>query len=374
LQTPEFPDMCSFEGAQRLVAQVGQPFERDRATKCAAALRAPSTTEASHCLHTAAHSARLAKRQCVIAGFVVGVIALAAGNITLDWLRAKARVDSWPMVAAVDIATVFPTPGPVRITTTAGWLKAPMTVPATMLISDHRLWLRMHFDDWDTVPPLIRHDGLSAMASEYRHVLRAPREWDRMAATDWDLIPQPIRAIAFMNMIRYWSGHYQVGARHGLSRGTTTDTLNAIVMVESWFEHRAVSTSRSGNRDLGLGQASDYARATMAGLSRNGWIDFAPESEASYFNPWVATRMTAIWFNLMIEEQRGNLDASIRAYHQGSRQVDSAAAEAYLANVLQKRRRFMRQQIGTPSWQLLMKLSHDQDVVSGLTWLFADDS
>jgi hypothetical protein len=145
-------------------------------------------------------------------------------------------------------------------------------------------------------------------------------------------------------------------------------------MVESWFEHRAVSTSRSGNRDLGLGQASDYARATMAGLSRNGWIDFAPESEASYFNPWVATRMTAIWFNLMIEEQRGNLDASIRAYHQGSRQVDSAAAEAYLANVLQKRRRFMRQQIGTPSWQLLMKLSHDQDVVSGLTWLFADDS
>jgi hypothetical protein len=300
-------------------------------------------------------------RRWLSAGVVVIAFGLAAGWLTLEWLRAQARTDSLPYVAPIDIASAFPTPPPIRISTTANWLKAPMKVHPATLLSDPALWRRMHFDDWDTVPPKLRHDGLAAMVEQYGYLLRAPREWDRMTASAWDLVPQPIRAIAFMNMMRYWSGYYQVGARHRLLRGTLTNTLNAILMVESWFEHRAVSTSRSGNRDLGLGQASDYARATMARLFRSGAIDFAPDSDAAYFNPWVATRMTAIWLELMIGEQRGDLNAAIRAYHQGSPQSDSEAAEVYLSNVVQKRRRFMRDQTGTASWELLMKLSQSRD-------------
>jgi hypothetical protein len=178
-----------------------------------------------------------------------------------------------------------------------------------------------------------------------------------MTPADWNLVPQPIRALAFMDMMAYWSGFYQVGAAHGLGRGTITDTLNAIMMVESWFEHRAVSMSRSGNRDLGVGQASDYARARMAQLAQRGLIDFAPDDDAGYFNPWQATRMTAIWLDLMLDEQRGDLNGAIRAYHRGTPLAETEAGEAYLSNVRQKRRRFMRDRNGTPAWQVLVGLA-----------------
>ncbi len=125
------------------------------------------------------------------------------------------------------------------------------------------------------------------------------------------------------------------------------------MMVESWFEHRAVSVSRSGNRDLGLGQSSDFARRTMARLARAGAIDFAPEDDDAYFDPWQATRMTAIWFQFMLDEQRGDLNGAIRAYHRGTPQAATDTGEAYLSNVLRKRRRFMRDRDGTPAWKLL---------------------
>lgn len=295
-------------------------------------------------------------RRWRLTGLAVMAFAGAAGWTTLEWQRARTRT-TLPSVPPIPIVTIFPLEQPIRITTTtADWLKAPVKVAPRTVVADRRLWARMHFDDWDTVPVDLRKEGMRTMAAAYRHLVRSPREWDRMSPSDWDFVPQPIRALAFMNMMRYWSGYYQVGAQYGLPRGTTTNTLNAILMVESWFEHRAVSTSRSGNRDLGLGQASDYARGSMARLFRVGRIDFAPDDDAEYFDPWVATRMTAIWLELMIDEQRGDLEAAIRAYHEGSPLVDSERAHAYLANVLQKRSRFMRDRRGTPSWEFLMTL------------------
>jgi len=38
---------------------------------------------------------------------------------------------------------------PTRIVTTANWVKVPVTVPRWQFLSDHTLWLRMHFGDWD---------------------------------------------------------------------------------------------------------------------------------------------------------------------------------------------------------------------------------
>src|SRR5688572_10508477 len=95
--------------------------------------------------------------------------------------------------------------------------------------------------------------------------------------------------------------------------------MNAIMLVESWLEHRTMSTSRSGNRDLGLGQLSDWTRNRLAHLSALGRIDFAPANEAEYYNPWQATRMIALWFNLMLDEHQGDLNAAVRAYHCGAR-------------------------------------------------------
>jgi hypothetical protein len=182
------------------------------------------------------------------------------------------------------------------------------------LLSDHTLWRRMHFDDWDTVPSGTREDALERMWRASSRVIATPREWDRMTVEDWDGVPQPIRAQAFIQMMRYWSGRYHVGESFGLPRGTVTNTMNAIVMAESWFEHRAISISRSRNRDLGLAQMSDFARDRLAQLLRAGRIDFAPDDDRGYFDPWQATRMAAIWFDLMLTEQNGDIQASVRSY------------------------------------------------------------
>ena len=49
--------------------------------------------------------------------------------------------------------------------------------------------------------------------------------------------------MAYIQMVKYWSGRYQVGTPFGLPRGTVTNTMNAIVMAESWFEHRGSHTN-----------------------------------------------------------------------------------------------------------------------------------
>jgi hypothetical protein len=241
----------------------------------------------------------------------------------------------------------------VALTITADWQKVPMIVPAHYLESSSWYWIRMHFDDWDRVPSGVRSVAVANMRRRYAHVLENPRQWDRMEADDWDLVPQPLRAMAFIQMIRYWSGYYRVGSAFDLPRGTVTNTMGAIMMVESWFEHRAVSTSRSGNRDVGLGQMSDWTRERLGSLFETGRIDFAPVNDAGYFNPWQATRMVAIWFDLMLDEHRGDLDSAIRAYHRGSPEARAGAGEDYLTNVLNKRRTFMRGESRSATWNNL---------------------
>jgi hypothetical protein len=158
-------------------------------------------------------------------------------------------------------------------------------------------------------------------------------------------------------MIRYWSGHYGVGSTFNLPRGTTTNTIGAIMMAESWFEHRALSTSRSGNRDVGLGQFSDWTRERLTSLFETGRIDFAPADEAAYYNPWQATRMITLWFDLMIDEHQGDVNAAIRAYHCGTRLARAGEGEEYLANVIEKRQTFMRGESRSPAWNYLLSRS-----------------
>ena len=286
------------------------------------------------------------------AGLTLAVCAAAAA-LYLDRIVTRSLATELPSVPAVDIETIFHDLTHLPITITAGWQKVSKTVSVYELLSDKTLWRRMNFDDWDTVPRETREAALEKMWTEYAHLIANPRQWDRMTAEDWDAVPQPIRAQAFMQMLRYWSGYYQVGAAYELPRGTITDTMRAIAMAESWFEHRAVSVSRSDSRDLGLAQMSDFARNRLRQLFLADRIDFAPDNDQGYFDPWQATRMVAIWFDLMLFEQIGDLPAAIRAYHLGAAATRSGEGEEYLANVLRIRRRYVRSIDGPPSWNFL---------------------
>ena len=89
-----------------------------------------------------------------------------------------------------------------------------------------------------------------------------------MDAEDWDRVPQPMRTLAYRQIVAYWAGYYDVGARYELRPGVVADTLAAIVMSESWFDRRALLVNRDGSRDIGLGGASDYRPRPAAAAVR----------------------------------------------------------------------------------------------------------
>ena len=132
----------------------------------------------------------------------------------------------------------------------------------------------------------LRAAGLDNMLRRYAGILNNPSAWDRMDAFDWDAVPQPIRTVAYRRMIAYWSGFYHVGAASTCRRGTIADTLAAIVMSESWFDHRARSVNRDGTWDVGLGQASFFARQRLRDLHASGRVDAALTEATTTTRGW----------------------------------------------------------------------------------------
>ncbi len=122
-------------------------------------------------------------------------------------------------------------------------------------------------------------------------------------------------------------------------------------MTESWFQHRAVHVNADGSRDLGLAQASDYARAMTARLYGVGLCTFQM-ADRDYFNPWRATRWLVYWFGLMLDEAHGDLDRAIRSYNVGGGRARSDG-DAYLAVVEARRARYFEGPSGSPTWQWL---------------------
>lgn len=286
----------------------------------------------------------------------LGVLALlAAGGAALAHRELERRLATTPpTVPRVDILELFTDDTPVRITFTADWQKVPITTTRDALRRDWPLWRHMHFEDWDTVPAPLREEALEAMLARYQYLLTDPEVWDRMDAHAWDPVPQPIRALAYRHMCQYWSGYYDVGGEQGIPRGLMADTLSAIVMAESWFDHRAINTNQWGNRDLGVAQASDGARERFRELYDAGVVDVLLDDE-DYFNPWKGTRFTARWVDLLLPEVSGDLDMAIRAYHRGVPRALALeeVAERYLETVRQRRRRYIRNQGDSPSWSYL---------------------
>jgi hypothetical protein len=297
----------------------------------------------------------------------------AAGRI-LRWLAVVAFAASLvagALVFGTHLYLTQPVPAPpvpqlslVRVlsndtrvpitTTTPSWKKLHEFVTVDRLRSDHTLWNRMQFRDWDSIPQAVREPALLAMINAHRDVMGGPLVWREMTPDDWDGVPQPIRAIVFLRMVWYWTIAEDVGADFGFEPVRLAPTIGAIVMAESWFEHRALNENPYGNRDLGLAQCSDPCRRTIASMAEAGEIDFAP-SEAEYFNPWIAARVAVVWFERELTRASGDVELAIRAYHRGIDNALDEKGEIYLKGVLDKRERYVLKGGTSATWQFLAK-------------------
>jgi hypothetical protein len=158
--------------------------------------------------------------------------------------------------------------------------------------------------------------------------------------------------VVFPLMAEHWVRVYGTGAGFDLDPQRVTDSLIAIIMAESWFDHRAFFENQWGNRDIGLGQCSNRCRRELATMTAEGLLDFAFEDD-DYLNPWNATRAAAVWFGLEIVRAEGDLALAIRAYHRGFEAASGGEGGEYLANVERLRNRYISGDVKSPTWRAL---------------------
>ena len=243
---------------------------------------------------------------------------------------------------------------PVHFTMTINWSKVQVRSATEQLISNPMYWRNMHFDDWDRLPAEVQAVALERMVERYRHAAAGPAVWSQLDAAYWDMVPQPLRAVLFPRMIAHWARTYGLTRIYQLDPDEVIATLNAVMMAESWFEHRGININQWGNRDLGLGGCSDRCRRILAEMAEGGDLDFALTDE-DYFTPWHATRALVVWFGLELVRADGNLPLAIRAYHRGFATAAGSADEGaeYLANVLRLRRLYFSHRVESKTWLAL---------------------
>jgi hypothetical protein len=297
-------------------------------------------------------AARTTSRVLVV---LSGLLLLAGAGAATGFAWLAERLDTTlPDVRPIDVYSIFIDATPVTVTLAVGGEHVEWRTTADQLRNDAAVWRRMHLADWNTVSEALRQDALERQILRYRGVLMNPRRWDVMGPADWDLVPQPMRTIAYRQMVAYWAGYYDVGERYGLAPGLVADTLSAIVMSESWFDHRAFGVNRDGSRDIGLAQASEFARERLRQLHRLGAVDVGLD-DAAYWNPWRATRFVAIWMSLLLEEAGGDLDRAVRAYHRGIAAAGDSLGTAYLEAVQRRFHRFIRNDDAPAAWDYVWR-------------------
>ncbi len=285
--------------------------------------------------------------------------AIALGAVLVGVLSAarwveRATATQVPHVPAIGLPARLVVDPPLLVTVTAGAEHPPWATTESLLRHSRLLWRLMSLNDWNTVPTGLREDSLKRMLTAYHAELIEPQRWDRMTARDWDAVPQPVRTVAYRQMTAYWSGFYAIGKRYQLDPAAVRETLAAVIMSESWFDHRALHVDETGNRDIGLAQASDFARARLRVLAANGVVDAAFD-DAAYENPWQATRFVAIWMSLLLDENRGDLWRAVRAYNRGTARADDQGGQDYAAAVQRRLHRFIRNLDSPPAWSFVWR-------------------
>jgi hypothetical protein len=298
---------------------------------------------------------RLRSRYVVALAITTLIAAILAAD---RWLRVT-TTESFPSLP-VPATSLFAEPVPIVVTVSARGNRAPWTTTEGEVRNSVEQWKRMDLEDWNAVQPTLRKASLDNMLRRYANIFNNPAAWDRMSAFDWDAVPQPIRTVAYRRMVAYWSGFYDVGSAFDLPAGRISETLAAIVMSESWFDHRARSVNRDGSWDVGLGQASFFARQRLRELYDLGRVD-AALTEHDYDNPWMATRFVALWMNLMLEESDGDLERAVRAYNRGIADAHDRLGTAYFDTVQQRLSRYIWNVDAPPSWDYVWR--HSREVV-----------
>ena len=82
---------------------------------------------------------------------------------------------------------------------------------------------------------------------------------------------------------------------------------------------------------------------------------FAPETDEDYLDPWIATRLAVLWFGLMLDESRGDVELAVRAYHRGTPAARAGEGTEYLDEVRRRLAHYVRGNATSPAWKFLWR-------------------